>query len=335
MPQRATKRLVVFGDGRIPVSRMLVLAACDAARVVPGVEVVAVCEVATASAPAPSLERRLAIGARRRLARWPSQPAPRGTPPPVPPMQRIAEVQDVPLLVPPRLQVNHPAFREELRALGVDLGLSLYCGQVFRPPLLALFEGGVANFHNGLLPEYRGLGATAWSIYNGEERTGFTFHWMSPGIDEGAVLLRDSVAVTPERSAPSLEVAKTRAAIPHLREVLRCMVAGEPGVPQGDGGRYFSAQDHAVMREVDDPAARTSDELLRRLRAFGSLTITLDRPYSVTELARVAPGGRRPRLAFIAADGVLLAPTRIDGLLAPAFRAYRAAADLYRRARPR
>ena len=53
-------------------------------------------------------------------------------------------------------------------------------GQIFRAPLLDACRRPI-NYHDGLLPNYRGVAATGWSIYRGESQSGFTFHRMASG----------------------------------------------------------------------------------------------------------------------------------------------------------
>lgn len=45
----------------------------------------------------------------------------------------------------------------------------------------------VFNLHFGILPQYRGCYPTKWAIINGDP-IGVTFHYMTPGIDEGPVI---------------------------------------------------------------------------------------------------------------------------------------------------
>jgi hypothetical protein len=47
------------------------------------------------------------------------------------------------------------------------LALSLGCLQIFKPRLIDAFEMAV-NYHDGYLPFYKGLAATAWSLYHRE-----------------------------------------------------------------------------------------------------------------------------------------------------------------------
>ncbi|MGH2954001.1 MAG: formyltransferase family protein [Solirubrobacterales bacterium] len=88
---------------------------------------------------------------------------------------REARRHGVPVLVPPTGDPNDPAFRtmlaEEVKG---DVALSYFALRIFRRPLLDTFEQAI-NFHNSLLPDYKGVMATSFSMYFGEPRTGYSY----------------------------------------------------------------------------------------------------------------------------------------------------------------
>ena len=47
---------------------------------------------------------------------------------------------------------------------------------------------GIINFHQALLPKYRGRNASTWAIYMGEEKSGATWHWVNAGVDTGRII---------------------------------------------------------------------------------------------------------------------------------------------------
>lgn len=52
------------------------------------------------------------------------------------------------------------------------------------------------NLHHALLPAHRGRNAEAWTIFDGDETGGITWHYIEPGIDTGAILQQASVKIT-------------------------------------------------------------------------------------------------------------------------------------------
>lgn len=62
----------------------------------------------------------------------------------------------------------------------------------------------IINFHNALLPDYPGRNAPSWVIYQGEQETGITWHYVTPGIDEGNIIIQKKCAIGPEEKAYEL-----------------------------------------------------------------------------------------------------------------------------------
>ena len=76
-----------------------------------------------------------------------------------------------------------------LRAFDADLLISIRFGQIFRAEAIAQPHTGIINLHSGLLPEYKGVMASFWSLLNEEQRLGTTLHWITDKkIDSGALI---------------------------------------------------------------------------------------------------------------------------------------------------
>jgi methionyl-tRNA formyltransferase len=225
---------------------------------------------------------------------------------------RIARQHRFEVLVPPDQNVNHPQFIEALKTrLKPTIAFSFYCLQRFSPALLDIFEC-VVNYHNGHLPDYRGWQATSWSIYHGDRETGFTFHQMSPGIDEGDVLIKGGVPTRPDASWLDLEREKAVAAIECLPRLIDILVKRQNGEPQTGTARYFSQKDYLDITRISDPSRHSSAELMKRLQAFDLLLMRINgRWYRVTKLQKVSARSKvRKGLSFRAADGIVMQPTR-------------------------
>ena len=76
-----------------------------------------------------------------------------------------------------------------LRAFDADLLISIRFGQIFKAEAIAQPRTGIINLHSGLLPEYKGVMASFWSLLNGEPHLGTTLHWITDKkIDSGALI---------------------------------------------------------------------------------------------------------------------------------------------------
>jgi methionyl-tRNA formyltransferase len=303
-------RLLIFTDVNSPLTGTLVRAALEEAVRRPGVDV---CGIVTCNPRAffrSRRERALALGHTALAAA-----ADRGLPPRAPwrlPLDPGRIRRRVPVLVAPGGDPNAPAFRRRLaRELRPTVALSFWAMAILRPPLLETFEHAV-NFHDGLLPRYRGLRVTAFSIYHGEPHSGYAFHHMTERVDAGPVLVDGTVPLQPTSTLAQVLADKGAAAADALPRVLDLVAEGAPGRPQEPGGSYFAAEDVRALVRVSRPEDETADELRRRTRAFGRLDVTIGgRRYPVTRWRNAAPG---ERLAFTAADGATLAPARIQSV---------------------
>ncbi len=63
---------------------------------------------------------------------------------------------------------------------------------------------GCINIHASLLPKYRGAAPINWCVIDGEKESGVTIMKMEKGLDTGDMMVKRSVAITPETTAGSL-----------------------------------------------------------------------------------------------------------------------------------
>jgi methionyl-tRNA formyltransferase len=55
---------------------------------------------------------------------------------------------------------------------------------------------GSFNFHNSLLPQYRGTHPVSWVLINDEKETGVTLHFIDEKIDNGPILFQQPVSIS-------------------------------------------------------------------------------------------------------------------------------------------
>jgi methionyl-tRNA formyltransferase len=166
-------------------------------------------------------------------------------------VKRIARSAGLPLLTPEN--VNSPEFLQALRELEPDLVVSVSCPQIFGNELLQLPRLGCVNVHSALLPHYRGMLPTFWVLAKGEQRTGVTVHYMSPGIDGGDIILQRQVPIRSEETLRSLMRACKVAAADTILETVERFRDGSvlPSPNPPDEGSYFSfpsREDVALFR---------------------------------------------------------------------------------------
>lgn len=165
--------------------------------------------------------------------------------------------------------VRSLAFREHIAGLQPDLLLSAAYGRILPEDVLMLPTIGAVNVHPSLLPDYRGVQAVWWAIYEGCTLVGVTVHEMTPAIDTGPILGQASLEVTPD--SPPVEVWRRlgELARPLLASTLEEIAATRriSGRPQPAGGSYRSGPQRELRRlEID--WSQSARELVRRDRIF-------------------------------------------------------------------
>lgn len=91
--------------------------------------------------------------------------------------------------------VNDIHFVNHIKKIKPDLIVSFSAPQVIKEPLLSFPKYGIINVHGSLLPDYRGCMPSFWYLYNDEKWGGATVHFMSGAIDDGKIILQDTVSL--------------------------------------------------------------------------------------------------------------------------------------------
>ena len=94
------------------------------------------------------------------------------------------------------------------------------------------------NCHYALLPRHRGRSPVPWAIFDGDERTGVTWHWIDRGIDTGRVLLQVPVTIRANDTQASLFVRLHALAAVSFDTALDMATAGVPGHEQHGRSSY-------------------------------------------------------------------------------------------------
>ena len=122
-------------------------------------------------------------------------------------VESVAQAHEVPQYE--TRSVNSKEYLDLLRSLELDLIISINASQVFKTEILALPRLGCINVHGALLPRYRGRLPSFWVLANGESETGATVHFMNEELDDGPILLQQTVQISPEDTQDTL-IRKTK-----------------------------------------------------------------------------------------------------------------------------
>lgn len=132
----------------------------------------------------------------------PDRPAGRGKKLQASAVKQLAVQNAIPVYQPASLK-NIDA-QQELAALGADLMIVVAYGLLLPKLVLETPKYGCLNVHGSLLPKWRGAAPIQRSIWAGDKETGVTIMQMDEGLDTGPMLLKKTLAITPEDTSNSL-----------------------------------------------------------------------------------------------------------------------------------
>ncbi|MBI3557896.1 MAG: hypothetical protein HY074_16665 [Deltaproteobacteria bacterium] len=155
----------------------------------------------------------------------------------------IRDLTDVDLIGTPTYFVknhNSQICVQLLKKLNIKYLLNAGTPRILKSELLDA-TNGVINCHPGMLPGYRGCTAVEWSIFN-NDAVGATAHFMSPGIDEGAIICQEIMAV---KAFENYEIIRTRMIGHQARVLAKAFQKAAAGnltpqsLPAQSEGRYY------------------------------------------------------------------------------------------------
>ncbi|MBV9511934.1 MAG: methionyl-tRNA formyltransferase [Caulobacteraceae bacterium] len=100
--------------------------------------------------------------------------------------------------------MRDPAEIEVFAALGLDLAVVVAFGQILPAAVLDAPRLGSVNLHASLLPRWRGAAPIQRAIMAGDRVTGLQAMRMTAGLDEGPILLSESLRIDALETAGSL-----------------------------------------------------------------------------------------------------------------------------------
>ena len=175
-----------------------------------------------------------------------------------------AAANDLQLTVrtPSRLRRDESEW-DAFRALNLDAAIVAAYGLILPQAMLDAPRRGCLNIHASLLPRWRGAAPIQAAILAGDTETGITIMQMDAGLDTGAMLLRDSVPITPTTTCTALHDAL---AAMGARLALDALSTNPPPSPQPDSGATYAPKLTRDDARIDWTQA--ADALDRRVRAL-------------------------------------------------------------------
>lgn len=168
----------------------------------------------------------------------PARPKGRGLAEEPTPVARLAMQHGLALRTP--VSLRNAEAQAEFAALHLDIAIVAAYGLILPKPVLEAPKRGCLNLHGSLLPRWRGAAPVQRAIMAGDDETGVMVMRMEEGLDTGAVLMTERVAIG-RRTAGELTNELARLGAKLMARCLKAMEAGPvPEIPQADEGVTYA-----------------------------------------------------------------------------------------------
>ena len=132
------------------------------------------------------------------------------------------------------VDVNSDGFLQHLRDLKVELIVSISGTQFYKKPLRDQTPGGIINCHGALLPKYRGLMPSFWTLANNEPMGGVTVHFVDAKLDNGPIVVQRSYKIHPRDTLEQVMARSKDLAAECTIEAVKLIESGNPPMLPND-----------------------------------------------------------------------------------------------------
>ena len=156
---------------------------------------------------------------------------------------------------------------QALKALELDAIVVVAYGHILPPEVLEAARLGAWNLHASLLPRWRGAAPIQRAIMAGDAVTGVQVMQMSEGLDEGPILLSETVPIAPDETAATLHDKLAPAGAELIVGALRVLAAGAQVLhAQAEEGVTYARKITSAEARIDwDLTAAEIDRHIRGL----------------------------------------------------------------------
>ncbi len=181
------------------------------------------------------------------------------------PVHQYAESHGLKVLTP--LNFKQAATIEVFVAHEADVAVVVAYGLILPVEVLTAPRHGCFNIHASLLPRWRGAAPIQRAIMAGDTETGVTIMQMDAGLDTGAMVRSQTVAITPVTTAGSLHDELCQVGGDLIVKALDDLVKGAlTSTPQGDEGITYAQKITKAEGRID--WGRTAEEIDRHIRGL-------------------------------------------------------------------
>ncbi len=184
------------------------------------------------------------------------------------PVHLFAEDRGIEVRTPKSLKGEEE--QQAFADLKLDIAIVVAYGLLLPKPILEAPRLGCLNLHASLLPRWRGAAPIQRAIMAGDTQTAVMVMQMDEGLDTGAVLGTERIAITAEMTASSLHDDLAKIGAPLMVQTLAKLAADEvtPVEQSEDGVTYAKKIDKAEARIDWSRSAADLDCHIRGLSPF-------------------------------------------------------------------
>ncbi|MFA5103694.1 MAG: methionyl-tRNA formyltransferase [Candidatus Margulisiibacteriota bacterium] len=195
----------------------------------------------------------------------PDKPKGRGLKVRMSPVAEKAEQKNIPVLKP--ANVSDSGFLNKIKALSPDIIIVAAFGRILPKTLLDIPKYGCINVHLSLLPYYRGASPVQSALLNGDKETGITVIQMNERLDEGDILVQETIRVKENENAGELTERLFKTGTELLLKILPEIEAGRIKPVSQDGSKAVYCK---TVKKADGLIDFNSEaaEILNKVRAF-------------------------------------------------------------------
>ena len=153
-------------------------------------------------------------------------------------VRAVARKYDIPITE--AVDVNSEGFRARLRDNGVDLIVSISGTQYYGKKLRDQTPQGIINCHGALLPKYRGLMPSFWTLANRETEGGVSVHFVDQKLDDGPIVVQRCYRIHERDALEDIMARSKDLAAEAIIEAVRLIEAGDPPRLENDASQATS-----------------------------------------------------------------------------------------------
>ncbi|BBO99397.1 methionyl-tRNA formyltransferase [Sulfuriferula nivalis] len=213
---------------------------------------------------------------------------------------------NIPVLQP--LTLKSSDIQQQLITLNADVMVVAAYGLILPQAVLDMPKYGCLNIHASLLPRWRGAAPIHRAILAGDSTTGITIMQMDAGLDTGAMLTTETIAIADDDSTGSLHDKLATLGGTMIVETLGQITELTP-VPQPEAGVTYAAKitKAEALLDFNLPA----QQLARNIRAFnpapGAYFLAQEKIIKVWQAHVVDQSGTPAKLISADAHGITIA----------------------------